>query len=131
MTTRRSAPELVQQAVEEVPQAIFAHAGAATLDQVDELVEALQGAAVRDVMAMRVEQIVKHGHNGERDAKKPVGELSRLALQFGHEACQLIEAGPERRDLAAARRKLIRQGAATLAAIDRVDAEIRKEKADG
>jgi hypothetical protein len=97
------------------------------LARTDELLAALQGPAMRAVMEMRVEQIVRHGHTADNDAMLPIGWLPRDAQDTVQAARDLMIAGPERRDLGTARRRLVKAAAILLAAIDRLDGAIAAE----
>lgn len=127
----RPLSDLIDEAVERAPQLLFdAAAAEGTVEQLPELLAALQGPAVRDTLAMRIEQIARHGHSAARDDLLPLDDLPRIGCEFGKQARELIVPG-ERRNLAAARRKLVRMTAAGLAAIDRLDRQIIKEASNG
>jgi hypothetical protein len=117
---------IVDAAVVEHAQSLFTAADV-PLARTDELLAALQGPAMRAVMEMRVEQIVRHGHTAENDAMLPIGWLPRDAQDTVQAARDLMIAGPERRDLGTARRRLVKAAAILLAAIDRLDGAIAAE----
>lgn len=130
---------IVDEAVDDAAQTLFtaADGGSASgqspglvelipLARTDELRAAIQGPAVRAVLEMRVEQMVKHGHTLEADLDLPLHWLvqdARIRLQS---AFDLIYA-PERRNLPRARRALVRALAVGLAAIDVLDATMNAE----
>lgn len=88
----------------------------------DEIVNALRGPALQDVVDMRLEQIVKHGHDAEHDGMLALDQLPRMARDFGLHAIEQITATGEKRNLRVARKNLVRMAATALAAIDRLDA---------
>lgn len=111
---------IVDEAVEEAAQTIFSAADV-PLARAGELLAAIQGPAMRAVMEMRIEQIVKHGHTAEGDRMLPISLLPDEARKMAAAACDLIVATGERRNLPVARKRLARAAALCMAAIDRLD----------
>lgn len=75
--------------------------------------------AMEDILALRMRQIIDHGHTAERDRDKPIQALPIAAgqeIRGAIDYCQF-----HRNELA--RRYLVRAGALILAAIDRLDME--------
>ena len=130
---------IVDEAVDEAAQTLFSAAdgGSASgqsslselipLARTAELLAALQGPAVRSVLELRLEQMVKHGHTLEGDLDLPHGWLANDARIRLQSALDLINAGPERRNLPVARRRVAAAAALCLAAIDVLDATINAE----
>lgn len=117
---------IVDAAVDEAAQTLFTAADV-PLARADELLAAIQGPAVRAVLEMRVEQMVKHGHTLDADLDLPLYWLvqdARIRLQS---AVDLINAGPQRRNLPVARLRVVRALAVGLAAIDVLDATMNAE----
>lgn len=114
---------IVDQAVEEAAQSIFSAADI-PLARTEELLAALQGPAMRAVCAMRIEQMVKHGHSTESDAVLPLLWLPRQAQSHALMACERIGVTGHGRNLDGAKKALARCAALCLAAYDRVEAEI-------
>jgi hypothetical protein len=112
---------IVEAALEETPQTLFSVADV-PLARTDELLAAISGDAVRSLLEMRIEQIIKHGHTAENDDTLPLGWLPKEARECLMMACDNMW-GPNR-DLAVARRRFVRAGAFVLAAIDRLDREV-------
>ena len=117
---------IVDQAVEEAGQTLFSSADV-PLARADELLALLQGPAVRSVLETRVEQVVKHGHTLEGDLDMPTGWLANEAKADLVIALDLINAGPDRRDLPRARKRVARAAAMCLAALDVLDAVIERD----
>jgi hypothetical protein len=92
-----------------------------------ELARALSGPAARLVGEMRLEQILKFGHDAENDSMLPIDRLPWLARERMVRAMDLIRATGEGRNLAVARKDLARAAAMCLAAIDRLDLAMRLE----
>jgi hypothetical protein len=93
----------------------------------DEIDNAARGPAVRAAVDMRIEQIVKHGHDAEHDSMLPVDELPRLARQRLAAAIEQISGTGEKQNLPVARKNLARTAAMCMAAIDRIDVATRRE----
>lgn len=93
----------------------------------DEIANAIRGPAMQATIDMRIEQIVRHGHDSEHDAMLPIDRLARDAAGRFAAAVDHMSGAGERRDLAAARRVLVRAAAIGLAAIDRIDMAIAVE----
>lgn len=117
---------IVDQAVEEAAQSLFSVADV-PLARADELLAALQGRAVRDVLQLRIEQMTKHGHDLLGDAQLPLGWLPNDARLRVTAALDLINGGPDRRNLPVARRRIATAAAILLAAIDVLDVVIEQE----
>jgi hypothetical protein len=114
---------IVDAAIEEGPQTLFT-AAEVPLARSAELLAALQGSAMRAVMHMRIEQMVKHGHSRESDAMLPLLWLPKQAADHARNACDRVGVTGQGRNLAAAKKALARSAALALAAIDRIDFEI-------
>jgi hypothetical protein len=95
----------------------------------DELLNAAQGPAIRDVVEMRTQQIARYGHTREADADLPLDQLPREAAQRIQTAVERIRATEERRSLPGARVALVRAAAMCLAAVDRLDLAIKAPEA--
>ena len=119
-----STSTIVDAAVEEAGQTLFT-AVDVPLARSDELLLAVQGKAVRAVLEMRIEQMVKHGHTIEGDLDLPLFWLPREARE------SLCAAGDSlvgaKRNLVLARRRIVRAAALCLAAIDVLDTTIATE----
>jgi hypothetical protein len=110
-------PTIVGEAIEAAAQAVIQpHI---PLALVPELLTALQGLAMRDVMAMRVDQVALHGHTIDNDDMLPIGWLPMEARKAFERARDMMHG--ETRDLAAMRGLLVEGVALGLAAIDRLD----------
>jgi len=79
------------------------------------------------VLELRLEQMVKHGHTLEGDLDLPIGWLANDARIRLQSALDVINAGPERRNLPVARRRVATAAALCLAALDVLDATINAE----
>lgn len=112
---------LVESALEDAAQTLFSVADV-PLARTEEILSALRGPAVRSVLEVRVEQMVKHGHTAEHDAMLPIGWLPNEARQTILAATDVLCGIQERRDLKVGRRRLVKAAAMLLAAIDRLDA---------
>jgi hypothetical protein len=77
------------------------------------------------VLEARIEQIVKHGHTAESDARQPLGMLPREARDRLQMGCDCLHG--ERRNLPVARRRFARAAALLLAAIDQIDLQMALE----
>jgi hypothetical protein len=93
-----------------------------------ELARALAGPASRLVAEMRLEQILKHGHDAEEDAMQPIDRLPRLAHERLIRALDHIRGTAQSRNLAVARLDLGRAAAMCLAAIDRIDLAMKRDE---
>jgi hypothetical protein len=87
----------------------------------DEIANAIRGPAVHAAIDMRLEQIVRFGHEAEHDDMQPLFHLPRQARERLIAAIEQIEATGEKRQLPAARKNLARVAAMCMAAIDRLD----------
>lgn len=126
----RNEAEILDEALESAGQAVFSAAAAEfPLLRVEELLHAVQGPAVKAVLAARLEQIVKNGHDREHDELEPIYKLPRLVREFAAAAVDCIETEPDRQNLEVARRRLVRAAAAALAAVDRLDPVIAAQQA--
>lgn len=94
----------------------------------EELLAVLQGPAVRDVLRIRAEQIVEHGHSLADDLVYPRCWLVNDAKGRLAAALDNINAPPPKRDLPLARRRIARAAAVLLAALDVLDAVIAEER---
>lgn len=88
---------------------------------------ALSGPASRLVAEMRLEQIVKHGHDAENDAMLSIDRLPRVAHERLIRVLDHIRGEGPNRNLPAARRDLGRIAAICMAAIDRLDLAMKTE----
>lgn len=100
----------------------------APIRRADELVGAVAGDALKAVVAMRVEQIVKHGHTVEDDMMLPLLWLPRQIKQHAEVACARIGVTGTDRNLVAAKRHLAITAALCLAAIDRITVAIERKE---
>jgi hypothetical protein len=112
---------IVEQGLEEAAQALFSAADV-PLARADELLAAIAGPAVRAVLEMRIEQIVKHGHSIENDETLPLLWLPRQAREHAQVACDRIGVTGKDRNLEAVEKSLARTAALCLAALDRIRA---------
>jgi hypothetical protein len=112
---------IVEQAIEEAAQTIFS-AAEVPLASADELLAAVTGPAVRCVLEMRIEQMVKHGHTAANDELLPILWLPRQAADHAQIACDRIGVTGKDRNLDSAKRQLAISAALCLAAIDRIRA---------
>jgi hypothetical protein len=87
----------------------------------DEIANAIRGPAVQAAIDMRIEQIVRYGHDSEHDDMQPLFHLPRQARERLIAAIEQIEGTGEKRQLPAARKNLARVAAMCMAAIDRLD----------
>ena len=123
------AKRLVDEALDEGAQAIVN--SAAPLARTDELVAAVQGPAVRAVLDARIRHIVKNGHTVEADVRlEPYQLLDKTVekMRIARARVGVLDVTPE--SLAAARKALADGCALGLAAIDRIDAELRSGGAE-
>ena len=90
----------------------------------DELANAIRGPAVQAAIDMRIEQIVRYGHDAEHDDMQAIDRLPHLARERLIAAIEQIAGTGERQHLAAARNNLARTAAMCMAAIDRLDRAI-------
>lgn len=120
---------LVDQAVEEAAQTLFDVADA-PLARSDELLDAIQGPAVRAVLEARIGQILKQGHTRENDAMLSIVALPDKAIEMARIARSRIGVTGADRNLKAARKSLAAAAALCLAAIDRLDAVPEGEAGD-
>jgi hypothetical protein len=118
---------IVDAALDDVTQTLFTAADV-PLMRSEELLAALQGPAMRSLMHMRIEQIVKHGHTAENDLMLPILWLPKQARDHAQIACERIGVTGRDRDLELAKRALARSAALCLAAIDRIDAGISNKE---
>lgn len=88
----------------------------------DEIDNAIRGPAVRGAIDMRLEQLLKHGHDAEHDMMLPIDQLPRLARERTAMAIEQISGTGEKQNLPVARKNLLRAAAICLAAVDRLDA---------
>lgn len=119
----QGARALADQVADETDLTMFDVAGA-PLARHAELLGAIAGPAVRDVLAKRVQQMVAHGHTLKGDLDLPTGWLVNDARSRLQSALDCINAPEPRRDLALARRRVVTALALGLAAIDVLDALI-------
>jgi len=111
---------LIEETLEEVPQQLLGER-TIRLVQLEQLLAAIQGPAMRMVIEARVDQIVKRGHTRDSDAMLPIGWLSRRAHDMVQAATDNIDGTLERRNLPIAKARLARAAALCLAAIDRLN----------
>jgi hypothetical protein len=118
---------IVQDGLDEAVQSLFSAADV-PLVRADELRAAVTGPALKSVLEIRIEQMVKHGHTLELDLDLPLGWLVNDALQRLRAALDVINGGPDRRNLKVARRRVATAAALLLAGIDVLDATITAEE---
>lgn len=82
------------------------------------------GPVVQAIVAERIAQIARHGHDAAHDRSGSAERLPRVAKDYLQGAIDQIACAAETRNLVAARRNVVRACAVGLAAIDRIDAEI-------
>lgn len=111
--------QLIDQALEEAPQLVLE--GTIRLGQIEEIMAALAGPAARMALQMRLEQIVKHGHDREHDEMLPIMRLPQLAREQLSMALDTSLTAGDRRDLRVAKLRLARAAAMCLAGIDRIN----------
>lgn len=111
---------IVDEAIDEAAQSLFSAADV-PLARTDEILALIQGRAVREVLEQRITQVVKFGHTRDGDASLPSGWLPNDAKNDLIGALDLINGGPDRRDLPRARKRIIRAAALCLAALDRLE----------
>jgi hypothetical protein len=116
---------IVEQAAETAAQTLFSAADV-PLARAEELLEAIQGTAVRAVLEMRIEQMVKHGHTAAKDDDLPIGWLPREARDYAAIAMHCVGTTAKDRNLPRARRSLAKTAALCLAAIDRLDRAVAR-----
>jgi len=97
------------------------------LERGAELARAVAGEALQAVVAERVRQIAVHGYTAEHDAALQRRQLPARARSMIIVAMDRLSAG----DLAVARRKLAKAAAVLMAAIDRLDLQMRLERKEG
>jgi hypothetical protein len=119
---------IVQDGLDHAAQSLFSAADV-PLARAEDLRSAVTSAAVRQVLEMRLEQIVKHGHTPERDAELAMRHLPANARSMIIDSMDLLE-GPHR-NLVVAKRRLAKAAAMLIAAIDRVSVEIAAIEARG
>jgi hypothetical protein len=119
---------IVEAAAEEVAQTLFSSADV-PLARSDEMLAAIQGPTLKAVLAMRIEQILKHGHTAENDLMLPILWLPKQAKDQALAATEAIGVTGNGRDLALAKRRLARAAALCMAAIDRIDAAVERKEA--
>ena len=112
---------IVQDGLDHAAQSLFSAADV-PLARADELRSAVTSPAVRAVLEMRIEQIVKHGHSAEADSGLPLRHLPANARSMIIDCMDLLE-GP-RRNWVVARRRLAKAAAMLIAGIERLDSEI-------
>lgn len=100
----------------------------APIARADEIAAAVTGEALKATVMMRVEQIVKHGHDPKDDLMLPIVFLPNQAKLMAMAAHEAVMAGGDGRDLQLARRRLARTAALCWAAIDRIDAAVERKE---
>ena len=118
---------IVQDGLDEAAQSLFSAADV-PLAKAEELRAAVTSPAVRAVLEMRIEQMVKFGHSLEGDLDLPIGWLPMEARQDLQIAADCINAKEPDRNLVRARARIVRAAAMCLAAIDVLDATIAGER---
>src|SRR5688572_1972686 len=96
----------------------------------DEIDNAIRGPAVRGAIDMRLEQLLKHGHDSEHDMMLPLDQLPRLARERAIMAIEQISGTGEKQNLPVARRNLLRAAAICLAAVDRLDVVMKAKEGE-
>lgn len=82
---------------------------------------ALESAALASVIAERLAQIDKHGHDPQRDAAQAPDRLLHLAKDYCQIAAERAQRG-KNQHLSAARKKAVQSAALAIAAIEVIDA---------
>lgn len=93
---------------------------AALISQADDLVAIVTGPALAMTVAMRVEQVVKHGHTPDSDLMLPIGLLVTEAQNMAAMARTAIGVTGADRNLDVGVKRLARTAALCWAAIDRI-----------
>jgi hypothetical protein len=91
------------------------------VEKLEEIAAALAGPGLRSAMALRIEQIVRHGHDAESDAMLPIHLLPCEAQKRLSAAIDQLTGIGEKQNLRVARLNLARVAALCLAGIDRLD----------
>jgi hypothetical protein len=112
---------VVQRGLDDARQTLFTAANV-PLARIDELLAAVSGPALKAVLEMRIEQIVKHGHTAEADRMRPAGMLIKEAKERAQLASDVLWG--ERQNLKVCRRRAATAAALLLAFIDRLDFEM-------
>jgi hypothetical protein len=86
-----------------------------------ELARAVSGPAARLVAEMRLEQILRYGHDAESDAMLPIDCLPRRAQEQLVRALDFLRGTGGSRNLPVARLALARVAAMCMAGVDRLD----------
>lgn len=81
-------------------------------------------AALADILAERLAQVTQRGHTPESDADQPVHRLLDLTSTYARIACDRAAPG-DRQTLAGARKKAVQAAALAIAAVERLDLDIR------
>lgn len=115
---------IVQDGLDHASQSLFSAADV-PLASADELRALVTSPAVRAVLEKRIEQVVKHGHTAESDARLALEKLPQEARSRTLMAIEVLHG--EHRNLPVARNRLATAAAQLLAAIDRLDLEIGKD----
>jgi hypothetical protein len=124
--TPQSTSSIVQHGLDAAKQTLFS-AASVPLASAEELLAAVSGPALKAVLEMRIEQIVKYGHTVENDAMLPLLWLPRQAADYARIACDRVGVTGKDRNLNAAIKALVRSAALSLAAIDRIKAAIMEQ----
>lgn len=83
---------------------------------------ALNSAAIGAVLAERLAQVERFGHDPDGDVLLSLDDLPRKAWEYLQIGRDCIRATGEKRDLPRARKKLVQSAALILAALDRLSA---------
>jgi hypothetical protein len=118
---------IVQDGLDEATQSLFSAADV-PLAKAEELRAAVTSPAVRAVLEMRIEQIVKHGHDAEADLMLPILWLPKQAHEYAQIAVESVGVTGRDRDLERACKCLARTAALSIAAIDRIRAAIERRE---
>jgi len=119
---------IVQAGLDEAVQSLFDVADA-PLASAEELRRAVTSPAVKAVLEMRIEQMVKHGHTAENDDSLPIGWLPKEARDYAGIALNCIGPTASERNLPRALKSLARTAALCLAAYDRIDRAMKNGEA--
>lgn len=80
--------------------------------------------ALADILAERLAQVHNRGHTPEEDGQRPPHHLLDLTFTYARIAADRAMPG-DRQHLAGARKKAVQTAALAIAAVERLDAEIR------
>lgn len=95
-------------------------------------VDAVVTLALNDVLAERARAIGAFGHTAQADDAMGLSALGEKAAAFARIAADRVAGPPQRRELAAARKKAVQAASILFALIDAIDREMaRSTPSDG